>query len=137
MLTGINHITLATDNLDRSVEFYQLLGFTVNAIWNQGAYLSLNGLWLCLSLGEVDVRSDYSHLALGIEEADFEAFSALLDTHNVPLWKENSSEGQSIYFLDPNGHKLEAHCGTLESRLKSIRNAPYDGLRFIETSTGY
>ncbi len=134
MLTGINHITFATDNLDTSVEFYQLLGFSVNAIWNQGAYLSLNDLWLCLSLGEVDVRSDYSHLAFDIESADFETFAALLDTHEVARWQENSSEGQSIYFLDPSGHKLEAHCGTLESRLKSLRDEPYDGLRFVEKS---
>lgn len=50
MLTGLNHLTLAVSDLDRSFEFYRhLLGFTPHARWQGGAYLSLGALWLCLS----------------------------------------------------------------------------------------
>ncbi len=33
------------------------------------------------------------------------------------IFQENISEGDSLYYLDPNGHKLEIHCGDLKSRL--------------------
>lgn len=37
---GLNHITLATTDLTRSIEFYRdQLGFDLKAEWNEGAYL--------------------------------------------------------------------------------------------------
>lgn len=46
------------------------------------------------------------------------------------VWKDNKSEGQSFYFLDPDGHKLELHVGDLASRLAQCREKPYSGMRF-------
>jgi len=51
MLRGLNHITLTTSNLDKSINFYnQVLGFKPHVRWNTGAYLTLGELWLYLSL---------------------------------------------------------------------------------------
>lgn len=50
MLTGLNHLTLAVSDVNRSFNFYNnLLGFVPHARWQTGAYLSLGELWLCLS----------------------------------------------------------------------------------------
>lgn len=50
MLTGLNHLTLAVRDLQRSLAFYRdVLQLNVEATWDNGAYLSLPGLWLCLS----------------------------------------------------------------------------------------
>lgn len=35
----------------------------------------------------------------------------------VVIFKDNTSPGQSLYFLDPDGHKLEIHVGDAMSRI--------------------
>jgi catechol 2,3-dioxygenase-like lactoylglutathione lyase family enzyme len=136
MLSGLNHLTLAVAELDRSVAFYTgLLGFRPAAIWNTGAYLRLGELWLCLSLDGkrgADAAPDYTHVAFDIAQVAFPAFRARLREAGVAEWRQNSSEGDSFYFLDPDGHQLEAHVGNLASRLAACREKPYAGMRFFE-----
>lgn len=132
MLKGLNHITIAVSNLDQSLLFYcDLLGMKAHVRWNKGAYLSLGDLWFCLSCDEVSPAKDYSHLAFDIAEADFPAFAAKLRHSGVTEWKQNISEGDSLYLLDPDGHQLEVHTGNLQSRLKSLKQAPYTGLVWL------
>lgn len=135
MLTGFNHLTLSVSKLSRGVDFYSdLLGFKREAIWNTGAYLSLGELWLCLSLsGEAAMERSaaYTHYAFSIRPDDFEQFKKRLLEHGVQAWQQNGSEGDSFYFLDPDGHQLEAHVGTLASRLAACKRQPYDGMTFF------
>nr|EKU2858816.1 hypothetical protein [Enterobacter roggenkampii] len=49
---------------------------------------------------------------------------------SVTVWKQNKSEGASFYFLDPDGHKLELHVGSLAARLAACREKPYAGMVF-------
>lgn len=132
VLKGLNHITLSVRALRRSLTYYtELLGFALRARWDNGAYLTLGDLWLCL-VHDVQVRSgpsgEYTHIALSVAPEDFEAFSRKVADGAHPKWKQNTSEGESIYLLDPDGHKLEVHAGSLESRLAALRKEPYDGL---------
>jgi hypothetical protein len=50
----------------------------------------------------------------------------------VVEWRQNKSESDSFYFLDPDGHQLEAHVGNPASRLAKCRAAPYAAMRFFE-----
>lgn len=132
MLKGLNHITIAVRNLEQSLLFYcDLLGMKAHVRWDKGAYLSLGNLWFCLSCDEVSPAKDYSHLAFDIAEADFPAFVTKLRQSGVTEWKQNKSEGDSLYLLDPDGHKLEVHTGNLQSRLESLKQAPYTGLVWL------
>lgn len=132
MLTGLNHITIAVSDLERSLDFYiNALGFKGHVKWKQGAYLSLGDLWFCLSVDKPDEKSDYSHIAFSISQQDFTDFSQKLIKFNIAQWKENKSEGDSLYLLDPDGHKLEIHSGDLYSRLESIKHQPYEGLEWL------
>lgn len=132
MLKGLNHITIAVSNLEQSLLFYcDLLGMKAHVRWDKGAYLSLGDLWFCLSCDEVSPAKDYSHLAFDIAEADFPAFAAKLLQAGVKEWKQNKSEGDSLYLLDPDGHQLEVHCGCLQSRLDSLKKKPYAGLEWL------
>lgn len=133
MLTGLNHLTLAVSSLERSLVFYQqYLGMQCHASWETGAYLSCGDLWLCLSYDEHAgvKRHDYTHYAFGIDEANFSKMVSLLKTAGVTCWKDNRSEGQSFYFLDPDNHQLELHVGSLASRLKACREKPYHQMSF-------
>lgn len=133
MLTGLNHLTLAVSDLDRSVAFYRALpGVRLEATWAAGAYLSVGELWLCLSLDSQRAgrTHDYTHYAFSVDHAHFAATVEVLRALNAPSWKDNRSEGDSFYFLDPDGHQLEIHVGTLASRLAKCREAPYKGMTF-------
>lgn len=138
MLKSLNHLTLAVSDIASSIGFYHhLLGLPLHARWDSGAYLSCGDLWLCLSLDAqrhdiAPQESDYTHYAFSIDENDFAAFVARLAKAGVTSWKENKSEGESFYFLDPDGHKLEAHVGNLAQRLAACRAKPYKGMVFFD-----
>jgi catechol 2,3-dioxygenase-like lactoylglutathione lyase family enzyme len=134
-ISGLNHITLAVADLERSLAFYRdVLGCTVRAVWPDGAYLEAGSLWLCLSRDD-RARSaphpDYTHIAFSVADADYDALRAALTARCV-IWKEDRSEGASTYFLDPDGHRLEIHLGTLETRLAHYRRDPASGVQVID-----
>ena len=132
MITGLNHITLAVSDLERSLRFYtELLGLKRHVAWEKGAYLSAGSLWLCLSVDQICEKSDYTHFALTVSKSDFGEFSSKLLKSGVEQWKINKSEGESLYFLDPDGHKLELHVGDLESRLERLRLNPYNKIQWF------
>lgn len=133
-LNGLNHLTLAVRDLERAWDFYTLtLGCQPHARWDGGGYLSLDGLWLCLSLDPTAAPAPgYTHYAFGVDAADFPAWRERLAAAGVRQWRDNRSEGDSLYFLDPDGHQLELHVGSLASRLAACRARPYAGMRFFD-----
>lgn len=129
MITGINHITITVSDLEKSFDFYsQNLGMKPEVKWASGAYLSAGSLWVCLSVGLPCPSKDYSHIAFNIAEEQFREYSEKLSKLGISTWQENSSEGQSLYILDPDGHKLEIHVGNLSTRLAALKENPYNGL---------
>jgi len=134
-VSGLNHITLATRDLDRAVVFYRdVLGCRLRARWAAGAYLEVGDVWLCLSLDPAarsEPHPDYTHLALSAAPEDFGGLRDKL-VAAAPTWKDNRSEGASIYFLDPDGHKLELHLGTLETRLAAVGAKPSQGFQTFD-----
>lgn len=133
MIRGLNHLTLAVSDVARSARFYRdVLGLKQRAIWEAGAYFEAGSLWLCLSLdpavGEAE-RADYTHFAFDVATADFAGLAERIAAQAV-VWKDDESEGASLYFLDPDGHRLELHVGTLDSRLHAWRGRA--GIEFVD-----
>ena len=140
MIVGINHVTFSVSNLNRSFDFYtQVLGLKPVAKWADGAYIEAGDDWICLSRDESTRKGpqpEYTHLAFTVNEPDFIKCAQSIKSSNVEIWKENRSEGKSLYLLDPDGHKLEIHAGDLESRLADLRKRPYRGLElYMETKS--
>lgn len=140
MIRGLNHLTLAVSDLDRSLVFYRdLLGLRVRALWPAGAYLEAGALWLCLSVDPEgrgtdclkpdcqNVRTDYTHVAFDVAAGDFAELAQRVRAA-APEWKKNRSEGESLYIVDPDGHRLELHVGSLESRLADYRSRRLPGM---------
>ena len=135
MITGINHITLSVCDLEKSFDFYtKILGCQAIAKWQTGAYLLAGDLWLCLCLDpntRTNPMDEYTHIAFSIPEDKFPEYSDRLKVLGVKQWKQNTSEGDSIYILDPDHHKLELHIGDLSSRIAATQKAPYEGMKFF------
>jgi glutathione S-transferase fosA5 len=135
MIAGVNHITLAIRDVDESFAFYtQVLGFRPVAKWPEGAYLLAGDMWVAL-LRDRHVRAgplpEYSHIAFTVAQADFDALSRRIRAAGAPIWQENRTEGDSLYFVDPSGHKLEIHASDLAARIRSASEAPWEGLEFF------
>lgn len=136
MITGLNHLTLAVSDPERAYQFYtHVLGLKPIAKWPQGAYLQAGEFWIAL-VHDPHTRPaplpEYTHVAFTVSLADFEPMKTRIQASGAELWQENWTEGDSLYFVDPDGHKLEIHASDLAARLKSAREKPWPGLVFFE-----
>lgn len=134
MISGLNHINLSVSNLKTSFDFYtQKLKFKPLAKWKRGAYLLAGDLWFCLSLNSnrySEVVSDYTHYAFSVSQEELDYFCQNIEQLDFRLWQNNTSEGDSLYILDPDNHKLELHVGNWQTRLEAIKQNPYEQIIF-------
>lgn len=135
LLRGLNHLTLAVSQLETSLAFYtELLGCRHVARWPKGAYLLAGSLWLALIVDQQTRKGplpEYTHFALDVAPEHFTELSQRLLAAGVTIWKENRSEGDSLYFLDPDGHKLELHATDLYSRLNAALVSPWQDIEIL------
>ena len=128
MISGVSHITFSVRNLETSFHFYkEVLGFEPAARWYKGAYFKAGSDWICLTL-DAETRTaslpEYTHTAFAVSLADFPILVERLRTAGALCWQQNRSPGESFYFLDPDGHKLEIHTSTLSARLEAMKSQP-------------
>ena len=128
MITSVNHITLAVTDINRSFEFYRdVLGLKPLVKWDKGAYFLIedgeNSFWFCLN---VDSKREpapcYTHYAFSINPEKFAEMFAKITHSGAQIFKDNTSPGDSLYFLDPDGHKLEIHVGDWRTRIEAKKN---------------
>jgi catechol 2,3-dioxygenase-like lactoylglutathione lyase family enzyme len=119
MITALNHLTLAVSDIKRSFEFYHnVLGLKPLCRWDKGAYFLVGDLWFCLNVDpEVRTNPSYTHYAFLVTSEKFQVLHQRIIVSGANIFKQNISEGKSLYFLDPDGHKLEIHVGSWQSRI--------------------
>jgi catechol 2,3-dioxygenase-like lactoylglutathione lyase family enzyme len=136
MVTGPSHATFAVSNLERSLHFYtNVLGLLPVVRWSEGAYLTAGDFWICLTLDPAAPQAtnnfSYTHFAFAVTPESFPAMREKLVAGDAEEWQPNSSPGESFYFLDPDGHKLEIHARTLADRLATLRANPKPGMEWL------
>lgn len=128
MITGVNHLTFSVSDLDESVSFYtEVLGFRSVSRKDGEAHLRSGNARVILIL-DSSVRDgalpEYTHAAFSVSAGDFDVMSERIKRSGAHIWQENSTPGDSLYFLDPDGHKPEIHVSSLEFRIEAGRRGP-------------
>ncbi|MBI3039456.1 VOC family protein [bacterium] len=123
MISGINHITLAVRNIEESFKFYQdVLGLKPIQKSASSAYFLAGDTWIALTKDRT-ARSaplpEYTHIAFSVSLTNFMEMKERINQSGAKEWQKNKSEGESHYFIDPDGHKLEIHASDLEARISS------------------
>ena len=130
MIIGINHMTLAVHDIERSFAFYRdVLGFEPLCKWEGSAYFlvgdSETGLWFCLDRDPGRMSTSCAtHYAFSVKPEDFATLSDRIKQSGAIVYKNNTSPGYSLYFLDPDGHKLEIHVGDWKTRITAKKEHP-------------
>ena len=114
----ISHITWTVLDIDTSFEFYvDLLGFKPIMKSDKSAYFQVGDIWIAIVLGEKRADNRYDHIAFSVTPETFSLHVERLMHAGVIEWQKNGTEGDSFYFLDPSGNKMELHVGDLQSRI--------------------
>ena len=103
-----------------------VLGCELVAVWPKGAYLLAGSMWIALVSAD-----DYSHVAFAVSTSEFDGVAARIRSSGVAVWQDNWTEGESLYFEDPAGHRLEIHATTLADRLRDALASPWEGLQVL------
>ena len=129
-ISGLDHVALSVENLERSKKFYtEVLGFKVSPRENQKPGVeyfldcgpSLVGLIQGDSKGDKHELQDGglggNHFSFRVHTRDFDSAVETLKSLNVTITFEKKREKSwSVYFLDPDGNKLEMTSWPLEDK---------------------
>jgi catechol 2,3-dioxygenase-like lactoylglutathione lyase family enzyme len=125
-LQGLHHFALNVRDMNRSEQFYsEVLGFPViNRTKTRSGYkhfeIDAGNVVLALfenpgleldSAQKVMTDEGFLHFAFGARPEQYEDIVQNFKDHNIELDGEprNHPGGTSIYFDDPDGHRLEVH----------------------------
>ena len=109
--TGIDHIVLHVNDVERARKFYtEILGMSVYRQNDRQVFLHAGsqGVALFKKQGDASLKTgnDMNHLALNVEDGTYETLKAQLETHGVAV-SGRPGEDRCIYFQDPDGHRLQ------------------------------
>lgn len=118
-------MTYSVSDIKKFITFYKgILKAKILVESDKTAYFTIGGLWLALNeekdIPRNEIQYSYTHMAFTIDESEFYEWYQWLNDNDVNILEariRNVRDKKSMYFTDPDGHKLELHTGTLQDRL--------------------
>ncbi|CAM4353718.1 MULTISPECIES: FosX/FosE/FosI family fosfomycin resistance hydrolase [Listeria] len=133
MVSGLSHITLVVQDLERTTTFLKNI-FDAEEIYASGEatfslskekFFMIAGLWVCIMEGDSLQERTYNHIAFEVQDDEIEEYLRRIEAVGAevrPARTRVAGEGQSIYFYDFDNHLFELHAGTLQERLYQYKS---------------
>ena len=103
-----SNVTINVKNLDKSISFYQSLGFVIKNRWeNYYAQLTAPGIVIGLHPSkELSQPNSTGHISIGFTTDNFDDAKVLLIKLAIEFKTRDEEGGQFLHFNDPDGTPL-------------------------------
>jgi len=103
-----SNVTINVKDMDRSISFYQSIGFNVKNRWgNFYAQLTAPGITIGLHPGSNgNLTGSSGNLSIGFTTDDIEGTKLSLEKISIPVTERKEEGGQFLHFTDPDGTAL-------------------------------
>ena len=101
-----SNVTIMVKDMDKSVSFYESLGFSIKQRWgNHYAQLTAPGITIGIHPTN-ETLSNSSNVSIGFTTDNFEETKDRLSSLAIPTQSREEEGGKFIHFADPDGTML-------------------------------
>jgi len=109
-VSGIDHVVLHVQDLDRSKRFYiDVLGFEIAHEGGRNSFLRCGAQQVALferKDRDIHAGDEMNHMALRLAVGEYAEVKALLEGEGIKV-SGRPGDDECIYFSDPDGHRLQ------------------------------
>jgi catechol 2,3-dioxygenase-like lactoylglutathione lyase family enzyme len=102
------HITIYVSEMDKSILFYESIGFTLQQRWdNHYAQMSAPGIEIGLHPATEDnLRGNSGNVSIGLTTDNFQETKSELEKVGIQASERKEEGGEFLHFTDPDGTDL-------------------------------
>ncbi|MES1213883.1 MAG: VOC family protein [Bacteroidota bacterium] len=103
-----SNITINIKDIDKSISFYESIGFAIKNRWgNYYAQLTAPGITIGLHpTDDKNLKANSGNVSIGFTTGNFEEVKLLLEKLSINATARSEEGGQFLHFSDPDGTAL-------------------------------